>query len=73
MAFERQEITAGEAAKILGITRQSVHGRIQAGSLIPAGRSIDGVYIFSRKYIEEVRDNAIKTATETEEASPSEG
>ena len=73
MAFERQEITAGEAAKILGITRQSVHGRIQTGSLIPAGRSIDGVYIFSRTYIEEVRDNAIKVATETGEESPSQG
>lgn len=59
-AIERSEITAGEAGRILGITRQAVHYRVKNGKLYSTGRTIEGVYLFSRLYIEKVRDDALR-------------
>ena len=53
--IERQEMTAGEVARVLGMTRQNVHYHVTAGNLKPIGRSVDGVYIFARAYIMEVK------------------
>lgn len=64
-------VTAGQAAKILGISRQAVHERIKRGTLVPCAVTPDGAYAFGRGYIEGVRDamgaNAVRpTAGETE-------
>ena len=45
-------LTAGQAAKALGIARQSVYDRVRRGELVPAGVTPDGVYVFGRGYIE---------------------
>lgn len=63
-SYEPEEITAGQAARILGVSRQTVHDRVKAGTLLPKGRSIDGVYIFSRTHIKEEADRGKESAGE---------
>ena len=53
---ERPEMTAGEVARMLGITRQAVYLRSIKGQLPTIGVTPDGVHIFSRAEIERIRD-----------------
>ncbi len=55
--FQREQITAGEVARMLGITRQAVYWRVNHGKLKPLGRTPEGIYVFSRTEIQRIADD----------------
>lgn len=55
--FQREQITAGEVARMLGITRQAVYWRVNHGKLKPLGQTPEGIYIFSRTEIQRMADD----------------
>lgn len=55
--FQREQITAGEVARMLGITRQAVYWRVNHGKLKPLGQTPEGIYIFSRTEIQRIADD----------------
>lgn len=54
--FQLEQITAGEVARMLGISRQAVYWRVNNGKLHPLGQTPEGVYIFSRTQINELKE-----------------
>lgn len=54
---ESPRMTAGEVARMLGITRQAVYLRALKGTLPVMGRTPEGVFIFPRSEIEKLRDS----------------
>lgn len=53
---ESPYVTAGQAAKILGVHRTRIYQLANAGALTIAGVSVDGVQVFSREHIESYAD-----------------
>ena len=51
---ESKYVTAGRAAKMLGVHRSRIYQMINAGTLIISGYTPDGVGVFSREYIERI-------------------
>ena len=64
--FQREEITAGEVARMLGITRQAVYWRVNHGKLKPLGQTPEGIYIFSRTEIQRIADDGKEEKANTE-------
>ena len=56
--FQLEQITAGEVARMLGISRQAVYWRVNHGKLKPLGQTPEGIYIFSRTEIQRIADDA---------------
>ena len=55
--LQLEQITAGEVARMLGITRQAVYWRVNHGKLKPLGQTPEGIYIFSRTEIQRIADD----------------
>lgn len=47
-------IRTGEAARILGVNRSSVHDMVKAGRLVPFGQA-NGYYLWDRDYVIQTR------------------
>ncbi len=63
--LQLEQITAGEVARMLGISRQAVYWRVNHGKLKPLGQTPEGIYIFGRTEIQRIVDDA-----ETEKENP---
>jgi hypothetical protein len=63
-------LTAGQAASLLGIHRQTLHDRIVRGEMVPAGRTVDGLYVFGRDYIEGMLGDDNQGRDEAGDAEP---
>ncbi len=55
--LQLEQITAGEVARMLGITRQAVYWRVNHGKLKPLGQTPEGIYVFSRTEIQRIADD----------------
>jgi hypothetical protein len=53
--YQRREIGTGEAARILGISRQKVQRMIDRGTLVPLGLTPDGIWVLDRVDVEQKR------------------
>lgn len=49
-------ITAGLAAKILGVNRSRIYQMVTEGKVTPVAIGIDGILVFDRRDIERMRD-----------------
>lgn len=65
--FQREQITAGEVARMLGISRQAVYWRVNHGKLKPLGQTPEGIYIFSRTEIQRIANDGEKQQEKTGE------